>query len=67
MALVDRRVGAEAIQIPAAVDVIDPGPGSALHNDIQRMVVVRAPPVLEGDEFFGPRSGFDWLHEIFFA
>jgi hypothetical protein len=53
VALVDRRVGAQAIQVLAAFDVVYPGSGSSLHYDIQRMVVVRAPAVLEGDEFFG--------------
>ena len=48
MALVNRRVGAEAVQILAALDIIDPGARSALHHDIQRMVVVRAPAVLTG-------------------
>ena len=56
VALIDRRVGAQTVQIPAAVDVVDPGSASPLDHDIQRMVVMRAPPVLDGDEFFGPCS-----------
>jgi hypothetical protein len=50
VALVDSRVGAEAVQILAAIDIVDPGSASALHHDIQRMVVVRAPPVIEGEQ-----------------
>src|SRR6185437_14366883 len=53
VALIDRRIGGEEVEIAAAADVRDPRAGSALDDDVEGMVVVGAVAVFEGDQFFG--------------
>src|SRR6185312_12668504 len=53
MALVDGRVGGEEVEIAAAADVRDPRAGSALNDDVERMVVVGAVAVFKRDESVG--------------
>ena len=50
VAEVHRRVGREAIEVPVAVHVGDPGALAALHDDGQGVVVVGESLVLDGDE-----------------
>lgn len=53
VALVDRRVGGEEVEVAAAVDVIDPDARGAFDDDIKRLVVVRAVLILERNEVRG--------------
>ena len=41
MALVERGVGAQAVEVPPAFDIVDPRPLGARDHDRQRVVVVR--------------------------
>ena len=58
--LVQRGVGAEAVQVALAIDAIDPGARGPLDNHVQGQVVVRPPAVFECDEFVGRLLDWDW-------
>jgi GNAT superfamily N-acetyltransferase len=62
MALVEGRVGAQAIEIAAPVDGVHPHAGGALHHHVERAIVVRAPTVLNPDEVRGEPLGIDFRH-----
>ena len=48
--LVERRVRRQAVEVPPALDVPHPHPLRALEDDVERVVVVGAVTVFEGDE-----------------
>jgi hypothetical protein len=50
VALVDRRVGGEEVHVLAALDVPHPDALGAGDDDVERVVVVGAVALLEGDE-----------------
>ena len=56
VALVDRRVGAQAIQVASAIYIKDPRPFSASYHHGQRMVIVCAPLVFERKHVLGEAS-----------
>ncbi len=62
VALVEGRVGAQAIQIAAPVDGVDPHARGALHHHVERAIVVRAPTVFNPDQVRGEPMGFDFSH-----
>ena len=63
VALVDRRVRGEAIEVSPTVDIPYPAPFSSGQHDVQRLVVVGAEPQLAGDEAGGRnRRLFTGLH-----
>jgi len=53
VALVDRRIGGEEVEVALAFDVPDPGTFAARDHDVERVVVVGAVAVLEGDQVRG--------------
>ena len=53
---VDRRVGGQAVQVAAALDVGDPGALGAGRDHRQRRVVVRDVAVVDGDRGVGAQS-----------
>ena len=65
VALVEGRVGAQAIEIAASVYGIHPHALGALHHHIERAIVVRTPTVLNLNEVCGERLGFGSEHRQF--
>ena len=53
MALVDRRIGGQAVEVALALDVPDPDALAARQDHVERLVVVRAEPVLGRNEIVG--------------
>jgi hypothetical protein len=53
VALVDRGIGSQAIEITAALDVIHPDAFSALQHNVERMIVVCSEFVLQVDKVLG--------------
>ena len=52
VALVDGRIGAQAVEVLLAVDVPDPDALGLVDDDIQGMVIMGAVLVLDGDDLF---------------
>ncbi len=65
VALVDRGVGGEEVEVLVALDVPDPDALGALDHHVQRVVVVRSVGVFQTDEFgrFGVR-GLHWAPRL---
>ena len=57
VSLVHGRIGAQEIQVLAAVEVPDPDALGLVDDDVQRMVVVRAVFIFDGDEALGVHEG----------
>ena len=57
VALVDRRVGGEAVEVAAALDVGHPGALALGQHDVEGLVVVRAEAGLEVDQSGGVEHG----------
>ena len=60
--LIDGRVRAQAVEVALALDVPHPRALRALDDEIERMVVVCAPAVFEGDEGVGIAGGEGGSH-----
>ena len=58
MALVDRGIGRQAVEVAVAVDVPDPDALAARQDHVERLVVVRAEPMLGRDEIVGDHVHF---------
>ena len=50
MAEVQGRIAGQEVEVPLAVDIGHPGPFGLGDHDRERVVVVRAPLLVEGDE-----------------
>jgi hypothetical protein len=55
--LIDGRVGGQAVEVLATLDVPHPNAFAAVENDIQGRVVVGSEAVFEGDVFLGLGHG----------
>ena len=56
VALIDGRVGSETVEIFVAFYVVDPGAGGTFDDDVQRVIVVCAVALFEGDQFRGEQG-----------
>jgi hypothetical protein len=57
MALVDGRIGSQAVEITLAVDVVHPDTLGALDDDVEGMIVVRSMLVFEVNQVLGTGVG----------
>ena len=53
MTLVDGGIRTEAVEVSLAVDRVYPRAGSPLDHDIERMIIVSTPVVLNFEQFSG--------------
>src|ERR1022692_768069 len=67
VALVDRGIGGEAVEVAAAFDVIHPYAIGALDHHIQRMVVISAVKIFEFHKILSAASLIDHGHKIPFG
>lgn len=52
VSLIDRGIRGQAVEVAFPFYVVNPNSFGSLNNDIQRVIVVRAVRVFQGDKFF---------------